>query len=85
MQTDIRIEKLISTGGIPLGNEEAIETVGDLLDELNHMLDAADAKDIIGAISFKAENGKYYAITVEAVINECAKEFAEQFGDGEEL
>ena len=41
----------------------------------------AYSHEIIGQVLFKATNGKHYTITVEAIISEANKEFAQDIMD----
>lgn len=43
-----------------------------ILDDCGRLLDSACTHEILGEVLFLATNGKYYTITVEAVIGEAS-------------
>lgn len=52
-----------------------IDNVEDLLTQAGRLLDKACSHDICGEVVFKAADGKYYTLTVEAVISEVNPEY----------
>ena len=59
-------------------------TQAAIIDQCCACLDGAEATEIIGEVLFKATNGKYYTVTVEAVIGEASKEFVQDILDEDE-
>ena len=79
MAKKIRVKEWIRRGelGEHMTQAAIIENCGDLLDD-------AEASEIIGEVLFKATNGKYYTVTVEAVLGEASKSFVQDILDEEE-
>ena len=46
-------------------------TQAEILEQCGNALDRCCSHEILGDVVFKATNGKYYTVTVEAVISEC--------------
>lgn len=67
-----RIAEFIRSGEMSV---DRIATVEDLLEQAGRRLDKACSHDICGEVVFKAANGKYYTLTVEAVISEANPEY----------
>lgn len=64
-------EKWIESGNL---DPEAIKDSDDILYECGELLDDSCAYEIVGQVLFKAKDGKYYTVTVEAVIAEANPE-----------
>jgi hypothetical protein len=67
----LNVKEWISLGEL----SEPCKTNGDILDQAADLLDGACSHDILGQVLFKATNGKYYTVTVEAIIGEADKDF----------
>ena len=67
----IKIKRWVRSG--ELNNSHT--TSEEVLDECGHVLDHNGACDILGDVLFEGEDGKYYVITVEAVISEAKPEY----------
>jgi hypothetical protein len=67
----IKVKEWIRTGEIE-GNPK---TQARIIEQCGSLLDGASACEIIGEVLFKGTDGKYYAVTVEAVIGEASKSF----------
>jgi hypothetical protein len=65
-----RVKKWIRSG--ELSPNSAIE---DVIAECGRALDHNGSNDILGDVVFLGNDGKYYAITVEAVIHEADMEY----------
>jgi hypothetical protein len=76
----IRVKEWIRTG--ELSGEP--KTQAAIIDQCCACLDGAEATEIIGEVLFKATDGKYYTVTVEAVIGEASKEFVQDILDEDE-
>ena len=48
-----------------------IKNEGDIYTQASALLDAANSTDILGRVLFKADDGKYYCVTVEAMLYEA--------------
>lgn len=58
-----------------------IDNVEDLLTQAGRLLDKAYSHDICGEVVFKAADGKYYVLTVEAVISEADPDYVQEILD----
>lgn len=67
----LKVKEWISLGEL----SEPCKTNRDILDQAADLLDGACSHDILGQVLFKATNGKYYTVTVEALIGEAEKGF----------
>ena len=76
----IKVKEWIRTG--ELSGEP--KTQAAIIDQCCNLLDGACSHDIIGEVLFKATDGKYYTITVEAEIGEASKEFVQDILDEDE-
>ena len=70
-QRQLRVKKWISTGELvaELKTQEAI------LEACGRLLDASCSSEILGEVLFQATDGKYYVITVEALIGKANPEY----------
>jgi hypothetical protein len=59
-------------------NTKEIENQDDILGQCGRLLDGACSHDIIGPVLFKADDGKHYCVTVEAVIGEASEEWVKE-------
>lgn len=61
---------------------------GDIIDSACDLLNGAMATEIIGSNLFLGRDGKYYTVTVEAIIGEASKDYAQEVlaeeADGDE-
>ena len=79
------VAKVISPGELDIkpGTKQA-----DIIKEAGYALDRCETGEIMGDVCFKATNGKFYSVFVEALIEEVDKshadEIAEMNGDGNE-
>ena len=72
----IVVEKVYEEGELAL--EKGMK-VGQIISQLGELLDDSNASDISGGgILFKATNGKFYTITVEALISEANPDFVKE-------
>ena len=76
----IKLTEWIRTG--ELSGEP--KTQDAIIDQCCNLLDGAEAAEIIGEVLFKATNGKYYTVTVEAVLGEASKSFVQDILDEED-
>ena len=60
----LKVKKWILTGEL----DDTIKTQAQILDRAGSLLDKACSHEILGEVLFQATNGKYYVVTVEAVI-----------------
>jgi len=78
------VAKVISEGELEIkpGTKQA-----DIIQQAGNALDRCESGEIMGDVCFKATNGKFYSVFVEALIEEVDKslkdEIAEMNGDGE--
>jgi hypothetical protein len=73
----LRVKKWLSVGelsGMP-------KTQAEILEQCGNALDHCCSHDILGDVVFKATDGKFYTVTVEAVISECDASYADNFKD----
>jgi len=72
-------EKLKPTEWIDSGelDPKGIKNAGDIIGQCACLLDGACATEIVGPVLFKASDGKWYTVVVEAEIIEASKEFVE--------
>lgn len=72
MAKPIVVKKWIESGELDPKNKK----MASIMDNCADLLDGSCAADILGGgILFKATNGKYYTITVEAIVGEASPEF----------
>jgi len=71
MKKPIKVAKWISCGEL----EERTRTQADILSQCGRLLDAACSHEIVGTVLFKATDGRYYTVTVEATIGEANPNF----------
>lgn len=71
MGKKIEVEEWVDTG--ELSGEE--KDSDDIIDSCCNLLDGACAAEIIGPCVFKGKDGKFYCVTVEAVIGEASEDF----------
>jgi hypothetical protein len=68
----LRVRDWIEAGELSV----SAKTEKAIIEECANALDRVEATEILGGgILFRATNGRYYTITVEAVIGEASKEF----------
>jgi hypothetical protein len=67
----LRVKKWIHSG--ELDTDDGTEK--KILDHCGSLLDSAESHEIIGEVLFQATNGKYYVVTVEAVIGLANPEY----------
>lgn len=67
----LRVKKWFESGELDSRNLKQ----DDILDECGRLLDKAYSHEILGQTLFQATDGKYYTITVEAVISEANPEY----------
>jgi len=67
----IKVKKWLRTGELSRSNK----TQAALIEECGRALDKNNAYDILGDVVFLATDGKYYVITVEALIQEANMEY----------
>lgn len=61
----LRVKKWITTGELQVTGHE---TQDEILEHCGNLLDHSCSYEILGEVLFQATNGKYYTVTVEAVI-----------------
>lgn len=66
----MQIKRWLSSGGIPAGAVDT-ETV---LHRAGRVLDTHATQELLGDILFEGEDGKFYAVFVEAVVTEVAED-----------
>jgi hypothetical protein len=67
----LKVRRLVRSG--ELGE---FKTVGEALDAAADAMDKCEAHEIVGGgILFEGEDGRWYTVTVEAVVGEASKEF----------
>lgn len=69
-RTPLRVKKWICTGEL-----SACKTEKEIIEQCGRLLDRNCSGEILGEVLFKATNGKYYVVTVEAVIEEANPEY----------
>ena len=67
----LKVKKWLRTGELSRSNK----TQAALIEECGRALDKNNACDILGDVLFLATDGKYYVITVEALIQEANMEY----------
>ena len=67
----IEVKEWIEKGEFE-GNERDED---DIIDAACNALDSYNTTEILGPVLFKATNGKYYTVVVEAIIVEASKDF----------
>ena len=50
----------------------------DILDDCGALLDSAYSHEILGDVMFEGTDGKFYVITVEAIISEANPDFVKE-------
>ena len=69
----IKIKRMIDAGELW---DDACDT-NDLLTSAGIVLDKACSNEILGRVLFEGKDGKFYTVTVQAVIDEVSKGFVE--------
>jgi hypothetical protein len=74
MASKIRVKEWINCGEL----DDTAKTQSQILENCANLLDAVCSPEILGPVLFKATNGKYYTITIEAVLGEASKSFIKE-------
>jgi hypothetical protein len=69
------VKKVISTGELDI---KPGTTSDDLIEQAGDALDGCESHEILGTVLFQATDGRYYTMTVEAVIGVASKSFVKQ-------
>ena len=69
----IKIKRMIDAGEL----WDDARNTDDLLTSAGIVLDKNCSSEILGRVLFESEDGKFYTVTVEAVIDEVSKGFVE--------
>jgi hypothetical protein len=75
MSKKLQVKKWINCGEI---NPDAM-TQDEILESCGNLLDHSCSHDIVGEAMFLATDGKYYVITVEAMITKANPAYAKDF------
>ena len=70
-ETPLQIREWLAAEHLPID----IFTTNELYESAQEILDNACAYDILGSVLFVGEDGKYYTMTVEAVLGEAFESF----------
>lgn len=70
-ETPLQIREWLAAEHLPID----IFTTNELYESAQEILDNACAYDILGSVLFVGEDGKYYTMTVEAVLDEASESF----------
>jgi hypothetical protein len=68
--TQLKVKKWVRNGEL-----EKCRTQEQILEQCGRALDANCAYDILGDVLFQATDGKYYTVTVEAVVSPANPEY----------
>lgn len=70
----MKIKKWIISGQL----EDDSKTTEEVLDNAGDLMDDSCSHEILGENLFLGEDGNYYQVTVEAVINKISKKYAKE-------
>jgi len=73
----IKVKRFVSKGELD-GTEKDSAAI---LDSCCNLLDNCESHEILGQVLFEGQDGKFYTVTVEAVIGPASKDFARQVMD----
>ena len=68
------VKEMIASGEL----EENSKDSEDIINQCGTLLDRSCSHDIVGKVLFKATNGRYYTVHVEAIIKPADKELVSQ-------
>ena len=71
---NIKVKRFISKGELD-GLEQDTD---DILESCANALDGCESHEILGTVLFEGNDGKFYTVTVEAVIGEADPEFVKE-------
>jgi hypothetical protein len=74
MAKKLRVKKWVSVGELNESRKDQDEILGDC----GRLLDKAYSHEILGTVLFQATDGKYYTITVEAVLGKANPEWVKE-------
>lgn len=73
-ENPLKVKRWVRSGELP----NDLTDVGQVYAAAGRLLDAACSHDILGTVLFEGEDGKYYTLTVEAVLGEASPEFVRE-------
>lgn len=68
------VKEMIACGEL----DEKSKDNEDIINQCGTLLDRSCSHDIVGKVLFKATNGRYYTVHVEAIISPADREFVNQ-------
>jgi hypothetical protein len=74
MSEKIKVKRWLKAGEL----DPTIFEQDDILENCGNLLDASCSHEILGDVMFEGTDGKFYTITVEAVISEANPDFVKE-------
>lgn len=71
----LRVKRWIATGELQVTGRE---TQDEILEHCGRLLDKSCSYEILGEVLFQATDGKYYTVTVEAVVGRANPEWVKE-------
>lgn len=75
------VKRVISSGELNIVPGTKQE---ELVEQAGANLDGCESHEILGDVCFQATNGKFYRMTVEAIIDEVDKSYADEIASNNE-